>query len=331
MILREKDYIQSTHPQIAAGEKQEKDVAFYLRREFKNEESILILNDLRISVDGENAQIDHLVVYPYGFILIESKSVKGEIKVNKHGEWTRSLNGKWSGMPSPLMQAKLQRDLLLKFLIERRDSIYESKFLGLIPQGFGGRQWHSLCAVSSNAIVERDEIPEEISEQVVKSEFLITKLHEIMNLKNAIIQKLLIDERPRFSDSELSNIGRMLLQHNDNDSEESPQPLVHEQNSLWSPPKQKLPKTTPTSVHTAKVECKKCHSSDNLTANYGRYGYYVACNDCSCNTSMKSNCPSCNSAKTRVQKRKDIYSLICNECDSTVDIFVVSKGAKMIS
>lgn len=331
MILREKDYIQSTHPQIAAGEKQEKDVAFYLRREFKNEESILILNDLRISVDGENAQIDHLVVYPYGFILIESKSVKGEIKINKHGEWTRSLNGKWSGMPSPLMQAKLQRDLLLKFLIERRDSIYESKFLGLIPQGFGGRQWHSLCAVSSNAIVERDEIPEEISEQVVKSEFLVAKLHEIMNLNNSIIKKLIIDERPWFSAAVLTNIGNVLLQHNNSICKEALKPVNELQGQV---PVTSTPESTNTVLKSSNdtvIKCKKCHSDANLTANYGRYGYYVTCSSCSCNTSMKSKCQSCNSSQTRVQKRKDIYSLICDECDSTVDIFLVSKGAKMIS
>ena len=321
MILKEKDFIQSSHPQVAAGEKQEKDVAFYLRREFKNEESILILNDLRISVDGENAQIDHLVVYPYGFILIESKSVKGEIKINKHGEWTRSLNGKWSGMPSPLMQAKLQRDLLKKFLVERRDSIYEGKVLGLIPQGFGGRQWHSLCAVSSNAIIERDDIPEEVSEQVVKSEFLVAKLHKIMKLPNSLIQKLRIDERPRFSKCELENIGKALLQHVKTDDVVSSQAFSRQLDHVWRAPEQQPSNVISNSIEQSHIRCKKCHSSERLTANYGRYGYYVTCEDCSSNTSMKSSCPSCESSQTRVQKRKDIYSLICNECDSTVDIF----------
>ena len=325
MILKEKDFIQSSQPQIAAGEKQEKDVAFFLRREFKDEDSIFVLNDLRINVDGENAQIDHLVVYPYGFVLIESKSVKGEIKINKHGEWNRSLNGKWSGMPSPLMQAKLQRNLLHKFLVERRDSIYESKFLGVIPQGFGGRQWHSLCAVSSNAIIERDDIPDDISEQVVKSEFLVAKLLKIMNLSKSLIQTLRVDERPRFSKSELDNICIALLQQDKTNGTSSPQLLNQVLDRVWKPTEPSTSSIISKNTDEAHIRCKKCHSSDSLTANYGRYGYFVTCGDCSSNTSMKSNCPSCKSSRTRLQKRKHIYSLICNECDSTVDIFSSTK------
>jgi len=299
MILKEKNFIQSSQPQILAGEQQEKDVAFYLRREFKNNESILVLNDLRISVEGENAQIDHLVIYPYGFVLIESKSVKGEIKINEHGEWTRSLNGKWSGMPSPLMQAKLQQDLLLKFLVERKESIYESKILGIIPQGFAGRQWHSLCAVSSNAIIKRNEIPEEISEQVVKSEFLVEKLHKIMNVNNSLIQRLGLDERPRFNDCVLANIGKALLQHNQIDNSELSQSSKKTHKLVFDTPDQNPLNTLSKRSDKAHLKCKKCHSSSNLQANYGKYGYYVTCGNCSSNTSMKSSCPSCDSSNTR--------------------------------
>ncbi len=39
-----------------------------------------------------------------GFVLIESKSIKGEVKVNDLGEWTRSLSNKWSGSRSLFVQ-----------------------------------------------------------------------------------------------------------------------------------------------------------------------------------------------------------------------------------
>ncbi|SQH74986.1 protein of unknown function, might belong to contain NERD domain protein [Shewanella benthica] len=31
-----------------------------------------------------------MIIYPYGLVLIESKSIKGHVKVNKQGEWTRT-------------------------------------------------------------------------------------------------------------------------------------------------------------------------------------------------------------------------------------------------
>lgn len=108
-ILKQKDFTEHTNPRLAAGEQQEKDVAFYLRRAFKDDENILVLNDYRFTFNDEIAQIDHLVVHRAGFIIIESKSIYGEVKVNGHGEWSRSYKGNWSGMPSPIIQAELQK------------------------------------------------------------------------------------------------------------------------------------------------------------------------------------------------------------------------------
>lgn len=52
------------------------------------------------STRGEYAQIDHLVVHPFRLVNIESKSIHGEVKVNGHGEWSRSYRGQWYGMPT---------------------------------------------------------------------------------------------------------------------------------------------------------------------------------------------------------------------------------------
>lgn len=143
-----------------------------------------------------------------------------------------------------------------------------------------------------------------------------------MNLTNSLIQKLRIDERPRFSKCELNNIGRALLQQEKTNDVAAPhalnQPLDHVCKTPESMPHSIISKSS----DEFQIRCKKCHSSESLSANYGRYGYYVTCGDCSCNTSMKSNCPSCESSQTRVQKRKGDYSLICNECDFTVARFI---------
>ncbi|NHI02261.1 nuclease-related domain-containing protein [Oceanimonas sp. MB9] len=126
-ILKNKESVSSADPRRVAGDRQELDVAFYLRRAFKDDENILVLNDYRFSHLGETAQIDHLIVHRAGFIIVESKSIYGEVKLNSQGEWSRSNKGRWSGMPSPIIQAELQRDLLKAFL-----GAHVEQFLGTL-------------------------------------------------------------------------------------------------------------------------------------------------------------------------------------------------------
>ena len=63
-------------------------MAFYLKREFTKDDDIFVFNDLRFSYQGEYSQIDHLILHRFGFVLIESKSIYGEVKVNAQGEWS---------------------------------------------------------------------------------------------------------------------------------------------------------------------------------------------------------------------------------------------------
>jgi uncharacterized Zn finger protein len=47
---------------------------------------------------------------------------------------------------------------------------------------------------------------------------------------------------------------------------------------------------------------------------YGKFGYYINCNQCSKNTPMKQACPQCMSKNTKVTKRKETYTLNCADC-----------------
>ncbi|MFC2991390.1 nuclease-related domain-containing protein [Halomonas tibetensis] len=86
---------------------------------------------------GERAQIDHLVIHPYGFIIIESKSIVGEVQVNAEDEWSRSYKGNWSGIASPIRQAELQQEVL-KALLRNHVEKLLGKLLGIQTQ-IGGR------------------------------------------------------------------------------------------------------------------------------------------------------------------------------------------------
>ena len=212
MIIKDKQFTETQSIQQAAGDRQEKSVAFYLRREFKAHEKVLVFHDLNIYVDGEFAQIDHLIVYQFGFILIESKSITGEVNVNQAGEWSRSYKGKWSGIASPVKQVELQMKLLKALMAANAEKIL-GKLFGTLQTRFGGRKWDVLCAISSNAIIDREQAPKEISSKIIKSEFIVDKVLEIMNLPSKLKAKVgfLMDDRAGFSDNELKRIGKFLI------------------------------------------------------------------------------------------------------------------------
>jgi len=307
MILKDKTLQNAVSPIAKAGQKQEQDVAFFLRRAFKEHQQVYVINDFKFTYNDETAQIDHLIVYTYGFVLIESKSITGEVKVNNLGEWTRSLNSKWSGMASPIKQVELQQKLLREMLHANRESIL-GKVLGIKQQSFGMRCWNNVCAVSSNAIIDRDSMPNKVSKQLVKTEFLIDKLRELMKLKTHVITKLNpFDTRPSFSDEELKSITSFLMaQLADTKYAKS----IIKQAVVQEPVKIK------TKINVDSIlQCKSCGEKSDYSPQYGKYGYFIKCNKCETNTAMKIPCVSCGSKNTKVSKKKETYTLVCSDCE----------------
>ncbi len=305
MILKDKTLQNAVSPTAKAGQKQEQDVAFFLRRAFKDHKQVYVINDFKFNHNDETAQIDHLIVYTYGFVLIESKSIKGEVKVNDLGEWTRSLNSKWAGMASPIKQVELQQKLLREMLHANRESIL-GKLLGIKQQSFGMRCWDNVCAVSSNAVIDRDSMPNNVSKQLVKTEFLVDKLSEIMKLKAYAITKLNpFDTRPGFNNDELKSITSFLMaQLGDSKTVEK---VVKQE--VVNAPVQLRGNTD------AILKCKSCGENSDYSAQHGRYGYFIKCNKCETNTAMKILCVSCDSKNTKVSKKKETYTLNCFDCE----------------
>lgn len=338
MILKEKGGLVGQDERSKAGYQQEQDVAFYLRREFGNDPSILIINDLRVEYSRERAQIDHLVVHPYGLIVIESKSICGEVKVNSHGEWSRSYRGVWSGMPSPVRQAELQEALLKNLLRDNVDKFLR-RILGVQTQ-INGRDWRTICAVSSSAILHRDEMPREIAERVVKSEFVVEKVLKLVGSR----MMGLVAAKPRFSQEEMDGIGEFLIKCHLGDTRTSPsvtepgsppetatvkpeantethqqQTFIRTESELaptasMKPLRVNLEQNPSAQTPPSGFSCKKCGKSSDLHGQYGKFGYYVHCDSCGTNTSMKMDCPSCQSRQVRIHKSGTKYTSSCQNC-----------------
>jgi hypothetical protein len=331
MILKEKDAFTGNDRRGYYGHKQEQDVAFYLRREFANDAQVFITNDLAIAHGGENAQIDHLVVHPFGFIVIESKSIHGEVSVNVQGEWSRSYRDEWSGMPSPLRQAELQLSLL-KSLLRANVERFLGRVLGIQGQ-VGGRTWDVLCAVSSSAILNRDEMPKPVDKVVVKSEFIAQRVRKLIGPTGALS---VLNTKPRFSAGELTAIGRFLLDHDaaNRQAQEAAVASAATAAPAADPGlarEQARPQRQPATggqpqgtVDAIRLSCKSCNESTALDGRYGKFGYYVKCRVCGTNTSMKSACSACGSREVRISKSGGTYTATCSDCSLQSVVFQAS-------
>ncbi|RTZ15684.1 nuclease [Vibrio aquaticus] len=308
MIIKDKDVSVSTYYKKQLGDQVESDVAFYLKRQFLEQDDIFVFNNLRIEHNQEFAQIDHLIVYKKGFVLVESKSIKGTVKINDQLEWQRTVRGRWVGMPSPITQAEIQAKLLKKLLNENAESML-AKVLVVVLQGyFGGRCWDILCAASNDAIIDRSHIPSKLSPKIVKAEAIGSRVKEIISSNSNILKP-----NPSFSSSELNNIKHFLLAaHTPNlpPQKESTEDLKANASDAKTT-KNEDAKCIDSNNRSSWFQCKKCESS-NTEPKYGKFGYYVTCSECKTNTSMVQACLNCGNKKTRVSKRKQFYTVSCN-------------------
>jgi len=100
MIL--KDYV---HRPDADSRSEETcaEAATRLRNAFKNNEDVLLLNDIRMPFDEERTiNVDHVVLHSYGITLISSRAIYGKIEVNYRGEWSRNVKGREIAMQNPV-------------------------------------------------------------------------------------------------------------------------------------------------------------------------------------------------------------------------------------
>ena len=292
MITKDRDLKPDIKPQEKIGAKVEQDVAFYLRRQFSDVDDVFIINDLRIQFNNETAQIDHLVIYNKGFIVIESKSIRGEVKINEQLEWSRTVRGKWMGMPSPIEQAKLQSQLLKALLNENAKSLLAK--VAFLQGYFGGRCWDQLCAASNDALIDRNSAPKNISMKLIKSESIGSAVKMLITQHRSGV---ILNVNPNFSREELNRIVSFLIEQHT--------PTATSYQKVSKPKaaeiKQDLPdfstdtiKATITSNIQHGFCCKKCQSMET-EPKYGKYGYYVYCPQCEINTAMRISCYACKS------------------------------------
>ncbi|WP_066270213.1 nuclease-related domain-containing protein [Hydrogenophaga palleronii] len=102
---------------LRKGIQGEKDSAYYLDQYFRNGSNHVVLHDLRFVVDGDVAQIDHMVINRgFGIYLFETKNYSGDLAINEHGEFTAQYDDVRFGIPSPIEQSERHARILQRLL-----------------------------------------------------------------------------------------------------------------------------------------------------------------------------------------------------------------------
>jgi hypothetical protein len=234
------------------------------------------------------------MLHPFGFLIIESKSVAGSVQIKDDGQWIRWYNKQPQGMRSPVTQAQMQV-MLLKELLEK--TVNKKGFFDQVQMEVtvaisdsGTIQWPSSGALQQ--VCKADQVPERINQ----------KLGELQSVKPPI---LTAEHRRVIADFLLKvhkPLGQALVL----------EPLAPSQKPI-APPDAKVPVARqPKAVVLPPKVCKHCAGTD-VEARHGQYGYYFFCRKCEKNTGIKFSCPTC-SGEGRIRKQGKDFFAECRAC-----------------
>jgi len=146
--FQQKKWLREELQRCKKGIQGERESAHYLDSYFKDGENHVVLHDLRFVLDGDVAQIDHLVLNRTGhFFLIETKNYSGDLIINEHGEFTVRYDQDAFGIPSPWEQSRRHERILAKIL----DRLEISGRLDKHPD------FHHVVMMHPKAIIKRPE------------------------------------------------------------------------------------------------------------------------------------------------------------------------------
>ena len=291
MIHKELDSFSASDKFAVAGRRAEEQMAHYLRRFFASSTEVDVMNYLRIDLQGEVAQMDHLVLHPFGITIVESKSVAGSVQIKDDGQWIRWFNKQPQGMRSPVTQGKMQAMLLRELLTRtvKQKGFFDGIDIDVIVaiSDSGTIQWPSSGPLPE--VCKADQVPDRIMSKIQTDPAILTAEH-----RRAICDFLRMVHRPLANRTGEKAADEVVEVHS-----------VGEQNPPAEEPRGSLPAKS----------CKHCGGHD-LDAQYGKFGYYFACRSCVKNTGIKFSCSACG-AEGRVRKQGRDFFAECKACDAS--------------
>jgi Nuclease-related domain len=297
-----------------AGRKAEEQMAFYLRRFFGSSADVDVLNYLRIDLNGEVAQIDHLVLHPFGLLIVESKSVSNGVKIADDGQWMQYFNGRPSGMKSPITQAQLQ-GMLLKELLERtvkQKGFFDNVRLDVLVaiSDSGTITWPKSGALPE--VCKADQVPDRINNHIEQSRKLRKEPDILTGEHRRAIADFLLEAHKPLERSATHATPQHRVEEPRPEYKVSPTSPIKKAPDINFGREAKV--AMKPALFPSKV-CKHCQSN-HLEAKYGQYGYYFFCRDCSKNTKIAFACVACG-GEGKVRKQANNFFAECKVCSAS--------------
>ncbi len=329
-----KPFVERSEPKnraAAAGYRAERQLAFYLHRDFAESPSVYVLHDLRLedssrteaNGSAQSAQIDCLVVHRYGAFIVEVKSRTDpvEVRYTQEGgeEWV--VKGKKTrGMQTPAEQARYQAVVLRNLLQDHREELLGKMHRGLRTltkvvkgtdqRGFASMPLQVVTAVSDETALERRGRRTKVrpfQSMVCKSAEVGERIREEIGRHIEAGKTIGAEDGEygvwRMKEEEVRGVAAFLR------GRHTPKPppwrgratpketaTLREDAPVGSPAPRRGPgeaESTGRSGEPAPAAvCKHC-GGRRLVASSGRYGPYWRCLSCDRNTSMPRVCPKC--------------------------------------
>ncbi len=160
LSLAQRKWVRDELMRLRKGIQGERESAHYLDSYFKDGVNHVLLHDLRFVVDGETAQVDHMVINRMGMVyLIETKNYAGNLLINDYGEFTVEYDEDRFGIPSPIEQSQRHERLLVK-LMERLE----------LSSRLGELQFHHVVLLHPKASIQRPAAKAFDTSMVIKAD-----------------------------------------------------------------------------------------------------------------------------------------------------------------
>lgn len=337
MIVKEHQVPPTNDKFQRAGDDAERQMAFYLRRAYGSDPDVHVFHNLRFEKSEDAAQIDHLILHRSGAVIVESKSVTSAVRINEREEWARQWNGRWTGMPSPVLQARRQADFLRSLLDAHREELLGKFLFGFKQKSFRAFVIDVVVAISDQGVVQHegklldvrkaDQVPDRVRE-LIADHVQLAQLWSKDSRANTWGVTITPEEFARVSaflkarDTPRSQHGNPVVP-----APSLPSPTQAAPTGRHAAPAPEILPVKAVSVDTqprstavpaaerSAVTCRHCQGTGVEVA-YGKYGYYVKCLQCEGNTRIQLTCPTCQ-AKAKIRKAGAEFFAECAECQTS--------------
>lgn len=202
---RVREWAQDELMRLQRGAAGERDAAHFLDNYLSTDPDRMLIHDLRLQVDGEVVQIDHLLMTRGPMVyLLETKHFNGELRINGRGEFSvRYAGGREYGIESPIEQSRRHEGPLRRLM----------KTLGICGRSGGEPIVRHCVLVHPRGSIERPPQGEFDTGMVIKADQFRSWHERMQQQELGLLQALSVGLNMRSADTIRDFAEKLVRQH----------------------------------------------------------------------------------------------------------------------